>query len=405
MDSYKKLKEEMDSLQTQIEKLNLEKEKVLDPLYEIASEYNNYLGNILPPNISATKNLNLRLTVFEEEVKTMPIADSKKEEILKIIESTKNKIKEKNNQLKNINEKMSNLSPLYEQRRNYILEKIEKIKPLKEEIKELERQIDLHKKYLQKTTWSKKTEDIFINVIEDYQNQINEKTLLISLIVEDEIVAEDISLLSGLDVEPQYKYQEEVIEDVTIDENDVKLTIQIDNNIEDIAISQGDSDIKIPIQVKNNIEDNKEKNPTIKPLKAIFEEKLQDFYSYTSVSEERNNEESVQQERPKQKELSEDQKTTLRKLRNIFEDQTNDIKQDTQISVTKIQQNEDEFEEDFLIDDIHYNYRLQDDIEEEKGLRIKLGLANISSRISKLLPQKEHKTVKRTRELYKKLKK
>ena len=395
MDSYKKLKEEMDSLQEQKEKTNLEIYKLLEPLYEIASEYPDHLSNILPKNISAIneKRINLRLTVFEEEAKTLQVEETKKLKILKLITEIKNEINEKNNQLKIINEKMATLSPVYEQRRNYILEKIEKINPIEEEIKELEKQIDLHKKYLEKTNWSKKIEEVFINVIEDYKNQINEKKLIIRKIVGDETTAEDIKLLSGLEVEPQYKNQEEITEDINISEaaSDIKIPLQIKNNAA--------SDIKIPLQIKNN----KEEMPTTSSLKNIFEEKLKDFYSFTSVPEEEKAEDK--KEEPKPKELSEEQKATLKSLRNIFEDDLRDINSDTHIYNMDMQETYDPFEENYFAEDVHYNPQLQEEVKKEKRLRIKLGLSNLSSRISKLLPEKESMTVKRTRKLYKKLKK
>lgn len=196
MESYIKLKEEMNNLQKELEESQNEKASIFKPLYEIEDKYKDFLEGCLPKNIHSS-TMNLRITVLEEEVKSLRILEEEKEKILNEIINIKDRIRLNSERQQKIEEEIKNTSPVLERRRNYVLEKIEEKEKIENNISEIEKRIGELNTFSIERDWELAICNAINEVVNDYHEKRDYQTGLLGKILSDEDLVNDMEVLSN----------------------------------------------------------------------------------------------------------------------------------------------------------------------------------------------------------------
>ena len=217
MDSYIDLKNKIEDLQEQIEKIQNYKSNIIMPLYEIIDKNKDRLEGVLPKNINAInpKTLILRIDLIEAEIKDLELDEETQRENLNIIHSIKENIIEKNKEQAITKVQINDLNYKLDRRKNYVLEKITEINNSEMKIKELEKQIEKYNNILGMDEWEQSINIAITNVINKYFNELKEENNKLEEIYNEKKLKEDIEFLNPKkqeEIQNEIKIEEEIVE-------------------------------------------------------------------------------------------------------------------------------------------------------------------------------------------------
>lgn len=373
MNSYIEIKQEIEKLEKRLSSKNQERNDLLLPLFKLIKE--NSLNNILPSNLDKynPKNLPLRLTILSEEVEINNLKD--KEQILSEIEDIKRKIIDKNSEQIIENQRIDNMRIKLKERKKYVLSRIPELNSIDKQIEKLQSGIDRRLRILNEGSLEKEEQKIIRQIIDKNIKQIKELEDKKSLIINEKGLYSDIKQIEKEDnLVKKEKTQE--TKKVETPEEVKKSNSEFLDKVENINNSLNDIDSKLNEQIQT-IESKPIQTEEFK-IKEPEQTKKIDL----PLPLENN---SVQKNKPVSFEIEE-----------IKEDVPVDFK----IEETPEQPKNETKElavptsNDLTIVETHSNFLLETKLKLKKGLRIILGLKNITAQ--KLLEIKSKEERKNT---------
>lgn len=349
MNSYIEIKQEIEKLEKRLSSKNQERNDLLLPLFKLIKE--NSLNNILPSNLNKynPKNLPLRLTILSEEVEINNLKD--KEKILSEIEDIKRKIIDKNNEQIIENQRIDNMHIKLKERKEYVLSRIPEINNIDKQIEKLQSGIDRRLKILNEGSLEKEEQRVIREIINKNIKQVNELETRKQLILNEKGLYSDIKQIEKEDnlIKQEDKKDNEEQQDneflkkakninSSLNNIEDKLSEKIQTvDVEPIVTEEQTKKIDIPFPVKqeNKVDDKPLQNN--KPISFEIEEIKEDTPNNIEVEK-----------------LLEQPKNTSQELTVPTSD-------------------------DLTVVETHSNFLLETKLKLKKGLRIILGLKNITA--------------------------
>lgn len=349
MNSYIEIKQEIEKLEKRLSSKNQERNDLLLPLFKLIKEKS--LNNILPSNLDKynPKNLPLRLTILSEEVEINNLKD--KEKILSEIEDIKRKIIDKNNEQIIENQRIDNMRIKLKERKEYVLSRIPEINNIDKQIEKLQSGIDRRLKILNEGSLEKEEQRVIREIINKNIKQVNELETRKQLILNEKGLYSDIKQIEKEDnlIKQEDKKDNEEQQDneflkkvkninSSLNSIEDKLSEKIQTvDVEPIVTEEQTKKIDIPFPVKqeNKVDDKPLQNN--KPISFEIEEIKEDTPNNIEVEK-----------------LLEQPKNTSQELTVPTSD-------------------------DLTIVETHSNFLLETKLKLKKGLRIILGLKNITA--------------------------
>ena len=349
MNSYIEIKQEIKKLEKRLSSKNQERNDLLLPLFKLIKE--NSLNNILPSNLDKynPKNLPLRLTILSEEVEINNLKD--KEKILSEIEDIKRKIIDKNNEQIIENQRIDNMRIKLKERKEYVLSRIPEINNIDKQIEKLQSGIDRRLKILNEGTLEKEEQRVIREIINKNIKQVKELETRKQLILNEKGLYSDIkqiekedNLIKQEDKKDNEEQQDneflKKVKNINSSLNNIedKLSKKIQTvDVEPIVTEEQTKKIDIPFPVKqeNKVDDKPLQNN--KPISFEIEEIKEDTPNNIEVEK-----------------LLEQPKNTSQELTVPTSD-------------------------DLTVVETHSNFLLETKLKLKKGLRIILGLKNITA--------------------------
>lgn len=349
MNSYIEIKQEIEKLEKRLSSKNQERNDLLLPLFKLIKE--NSLNNILPSNLNKynPKNLPLRLTILSEEVEINNLKD--KEKILSEIEDIKRKIIDKNNEQIIENQRIDNMRIKLKERKEYVLSRIPEINNIDKQIEKLQSGIDRRLKILNEGSLEKEEQRVIREIINKNIKQVNELETRKQLILNEKGLYSDIKQIEKEDnlIKQEDKKDNEEQQDneflkkakninSSLNNIEDKLSEKIQTvDVEPIVTEEQTKKIDIPFPVKqeNKVDDKPLQNN--KPISFEIEEIKEDTPNNIEVEK-----------------LLEQPKNTSQELTVPTSD-------------------------DLTVVETHSNFLLETKLKLKKGLRIILGLKNITA--------------------------
>ena len=349
MNSYIEIKQEIEKLEKRLSSKNQERNDLLLPLFKLIKE--NSLNNILPSNLDKynPKNLPLRLTILSEEVEINNLKD--KEKILSKIEDIKRKIIDKNNEQIIENQRIDNMRIKLKERKEYVLSRIPEINNIDKQIEKLQSGIDRRLKILNEGSLEKEEQRVIREIINKNIKQVNELETRKQLILNEKGLYSDIKQIEKEDnlIKQEDKKDNEEQQDneflkkvkninSSLNSIEDKLSEKIQTvDVEPIVTEEQTKKIDIPFPVKqeNKVDDKPLQNN--KPISFEIEEIKEDTPNNIEVEK-----------------LLEQPKNTSQELTVPTSD-------------------------DLTVVETHSNFLLETKLKLKKGLRIILGLKNITA--------------------------
>lgn len=349
MNSYIEIKQEIEKLEKRLSSKNQERNDLLLPLFKLIKE--NSLNNILPSNLDKynPKNLPLRLTILSEEVEINNLKD--KEKILSEIEDIKRKIIDKNNEQIIENQRIDNMRIKLKERKEYVLSRIPEINNIDKQIEKLQSGIDRRLKILNEGSLEKEEQRVIREIINKNIKQVKELETRKQLILNEKGLYSDIKQIEKEDnlIKQEDKKDNEEQQDneflkkvkninSSLNSIEDKLSEKIQTvDVEPIVTEEQTKKIDIPFPVKqeNKVDDKPLQNN--KPISFEIEEIKEDTPNNIEVEK-----------------LQEQQKNTSQELTVPTSD-------------------------DLTVVETHSNFLLETKLKLKKGLRIILGLKNITA--------------------------
>ena len=349
MNSYIEIKQEIEKLEKRLSSKNQERNDLLLPLFKLIKE--NSLNNILPSNLDKynPKNLPLRLTILSEEVEINNLKD--KEKILSEIEDIKRKIIDKNNEQIIENQRIDNMRIKLKERKEYVLSRIPEINNIDKQIEKLQSGIDRRLKILNEGSLEKEEQRVIREIINKNIKQVNELETRKQLILNEKGLYSDIKQIEKEDnlIKQEDKKDNEEQQDneflkkvkninSSLNSIEDKLSEKIQTvDVEPIVTEEQTKKIDIPFPVKQENKVDDKSLPNNKPISFEIEEIKEDTPNNIEVEK-----------------LLEQPKNTSQEL----------------IVPTS---------DDLTIVETHSNFLLETKLKLKKGLRIILGLKNITA--------------------------
>ncbi|MCI7241300.1 MAG: hypothetical protein MR550_01985 [Bacilli bacterium] len=349
MNSYIEIKQEIEKLEKRLSSKNQERNDLLLPLFKLIKE--NSLNNILPSNLDKynPKNLPLRLTILSEEVEINNLKD--KEKILSEIEDIKRKIIDKNNEQIIENQRIDNMRIKLKERKEYVLSRIPEINNIDKQIEKLQSGIDRRLKILNEGSLEKEEQRVIREIINKNIKQVKELETRKQLILNEKGLYSDIKQIEKEDnlIKQEDKKDNEEQQDneflkkakninSSLNSIEDKLSEKIQTvDVEPIVTEEQTKKIDIPFPVKqeNKVDDKPLQNN--KPISFEIEEIKEDTPNNIEVEK-----------------LLEQPKNTSQELTVPTSD-------------------------DLTVVETHSNFLLETKLKLKKGLRIILGLKNITA--------------------------
>lgn len=349
MNSYIEIKQEIEKLEKRLSSKNQERNDLLLPLFKLIKE--NSLNNILPSNLNKynPKNLPLRLTILSEEVEINNLKD--KEKILSEIEDIKRKIIDKNNEQIIENQRIDNMRIKLKERKEYVLSRIPEINNIDKQIEKLQSGINRRLKILNEGSLEKEEQRVIREIINKNIKQVNELETRKQLILNEKGLYSDIKQIEKEDnlIKQEDKKDNEEQQDneflkkakninSSLNNIEDKLSEKIQTvDVEPIVTEEQTKKIDIPFPVKqeNKVDDKPLQNN--KPISFEIEEIKEDTPNNIEVEK-----------------LLEQPKNTSQELTVPTSD-------------------------DLTVVETHSNFLLETKLKLKKGLRIILGLKNITA--------------------------
>lgn len=349
MNSYIEIKQEIEKLEKRLSSKNQERNDLLLPLFKLIKE--NSLNNILPSNLDKynPKNLPLRLTILSEEVEINNLKD--KEKILSEIEDIKRKIIDKNNEQIIENQRIDNMRIKLKERKEYVLSRIPEINNIDKQIEKLQSGIDRRLKILNEGSLEKEEQRVIREIINKNIKQVKELETRKQLILNEKGLYSDIKQIEKEDnlIKQEDKKDNEEQQDneflkkakninSSLNNIEDKLSEKIQTvDVEPIVTEEQTKKIDIPFPVKqeNKVDDKPLQNN--KPISFEIEEIKEDTPNNIEVEK-----------------LLEQPKNTSQELTVPTSD-------------------------DLTVVETHSNFLLETKLKLKKGLRIILGLKNITA--------------------------
>lgn len=371
MNSYIEIKQEIEKLEKRLSSKNQERNDLLLPLFKLIKD--NGLNNVLPSNLDnyLPKNLPLRLTILSEEVEINNLKD--KEKILSEIEDIKRKIIDKNNEQIIENQRIDNMRIKLKERKEYVLSRIPEINDIDKQIEKLQSGIDRRLKILNEGSLEKEEQRVIREIINKNIKQVKELETRKQLILNEKGLYSDIK---QIEKEDNLVKKEETKEDKKVNTNSEqqKPNSKFLNKIENI-------------------------NSSLNKIEDTLDEKIQ-----TAEIQHSKVEDPIIKEQAKKIDLSIPIKEEPIKKSNPISFEIEEIKEDTpnNIKVEEVPElpNSESKEltvpnsNDLTVVETHSNFLLETKLKLKKGLRIILGLKNITAQ--KLLEIKARAEKKNT---------
>lgn len=356
MNSYIEIKQEIEKLEKRLSSKNQERNDLLLPLFKLIKD--NGLNNVLPSNLDnyLPKNLPLRLTILSEEVETNNLKD--KEKILSEIEDIKRKIIDKNNEQIIENQRIDNMRIKLKERKEYVLSRIPEINDIDKQIEKLQSGIDRRLKILNEGSLEKEEQRVIREIINKNIKQVKELETRKQLILNEKGLYSDIK---QIEKEDNLVKKEKTKEDKKVNTNSEqqKPNSKFLNKIENI-------------------------NSSLNKIEDTLDEKIQ-----TAEIQHSKVEDPIIKEQAKKIDLSIPIKEEPIKKSNPISFEIEEIKEDTpnNIKVEEVPElpNSESKEltvpnsNDLTVVETHSNFLLETKLKLKKGLRIILGLKNITA--------------------------
>lgn len=368
MNSYIEIKQEIEKLEKRLSSKNQERNDLLLPLFKLIKD--NGLNNVLPSNLDnyLPKNLPLRLTILSEEVEINNLKD--KEKILSEIEDIKRKIIDKNNEQIIENQRIDNMRIKLKERKEYVLSRIPEINDIDKQIEKLQSGIDRRLKILNEGSLEKEEQRVIREIINKNIKQVKELETRKQLILNEKGLYSDIK---QIEKEDNLVKKEEIKEDKKVNTNSEqqKPNSKFLNKIENI-------------------------NSSLNKIEDTLDEKIQ-----TAEIQHSKVEDPIIKEQAKKIDLSIPIKEEPIKKSNPISFEIEEIKEDTpnNIKVEEVPElpNSESKEltvpnsNDLTVVETHSNFLLETKLKLKKGLRIILGLKNITAQKLLEIKAKEEK--------------
>ena len=368
MNSYIEIKQEIEKLEKRLSSKNQERNDLLLPLFKLIKD--NGLNNVLPSNLDnyLPKNLPLRLTILSEEVEINNLKD--KEKILSEIEDIKRKIIDKNNEQIIENQRIDNMRIKLKERKEYVLSRIPEINDIDKQIEKLQSGIDRRLKILNEGSLEKEEQRVIREIINKNIKQVKELETRKQLILNEKGLYSDIK---QIEKEDNLVKKEETKEDKKVNTNSEqqKPNSKFINKIENI-------------------------NSSLNKIEDTLDEKIQ-----TAEIQHSKVEDPIIKEQAKKIDLSIPIKEEPIKKSNPISFEIEEIKEDTpnNIKVEEVPElpNSESKEltvpnsNDLTVVETHSNFLLETKLKLKKGLRIILGLKNITAQKLLEIKAKEEK--------------
>ena len=356
MNSYIEIKQEIEKLEKRLSSKNQERNDLLLPLFKLIKD--NGLNNVLPSNLDnyLPKNLPLRLTILSEEVEINNLKD--KEKILSEIEDIKRKIIDKNNEQIIENQRIDNMRIKLKERKEYVLSRIPEINDIDKQIEKLQSGIDRRLKILNEGSLEKEEQRVIREIINKNIKQVKELETRKQLILNEKGLYSDIK---QIEKEDNLVKKEETKEDKKVNTNSEqqKPNSKFLNKIENI-------------------------NSSLNKIEDTLDEKIQ-----TAEIQHSKVEDPIIKEQAKKIDLSIPIKEEPIKKSNPISFEIEEIKEDTpnNMKVEEVPElpNSESKEltvpnsNDLTVVETHSNFLLETKLKLKKGLRIILGLKNITA--------------------------
>lgn len=356
MNSYIEIKQEIEKLEKRLSSKNQERNDLLLPLFKLIKD--NGLNNVLPSNLDnyLPKNLPLRLTILSEEVEINNLKD--KEKKLSEIEDIKRKIIDKNNEQIIENQRIDNMRIKLKERKEYVLSRIPEINDIDKQIEKLQSGIDRRLKILNEGSLEKEEQRVIREIINKNIKQVKELETRKQLILNEKGLYSDIK---QIEKEDNLVKKEETKEDKKVNTNSEqqKPNSKFLNKIENI-------------------------NSSLNKIEDTLDEKIQ-----TAEIQHSKVEDPIIKEQAKKIDLSIPIKEEPIKKSNPISFEIEEIKEDTpnNIKVEEVPElpNSESKEltvpnsNDLTVVETHSNFLLETKLKLKKGLRIILGLKNITA--------------------------
>ncbi len=368
MNSYIEIKQEIEKLEKRLSSKNQERNDLLLPLFKLIKD--NGLNNVLPSNLDnyLPKNLPLRLTILSEEVEINNLKD--KEKILSEIEDIKRKIIDKNNEQIIENQRIDNMRIKLKERKEYVLSRIPEINDIDKQIEKLQSGIDRRLKILNEGSLEKEEQRVIREIINKNIKQVKELETRKQLILNEKGLYSDIK---QIEKEDNLVKKEETKEDKKVNTNSEqqKPNSKFLNKIENI-------------------------NSSLNKIEDTLDEKIQ-----TAEIQHSKVEDPIIKEQAKKIDLSIPIKEEPIKKSNPISFEIEEIKEDTpnNMKVEEVPElpNSESKEltvpnsNDLTVVETHSNFLLETKLKLKKGLRIILGLKNITAQKLLEIKAKEEK--------------
>lgn len=356
MNSYIEIKQEIEKLEKRLSSKNQERNDLLLPLFKLIKD--NGLNNVLPSNLDnyLPKNLPLRLTILSEEVEINNLKD--KEKILSEIEDIKRKIIDKNNEQIIENQRIDNMRIKLKERKEYVLSRIPEINDIDKQIEKLQSGIDRRLKILNEGSLEKEEQRVIREIINKNIKQVKELETRKQLILNEKGLYSDIK---QIEKEDNLVKKEETKEDKKVNTNSEqqKPNSKFLNKIENI-------------------------NSSLNKIEDTLDEKIQ-----TAEIQHSKVEDPIIKEQAKKIDLSIPIKEEPIKKSSPISFEIEEIKEDTpnNMKVEEVPElpNSESKEltvpnsNDLTVVETHSNFLLETKLKLKKGLRIILGLKNITA--------------------------
>lgn len=353
MNSYIEIKQEIEKLEKRLSSKNQERNDLLLPLFKLIKD--NGLNNVLPSNLDnyLPKNLPLRLTILSEEVEINNLSD--KVTILSEIEDIKRKIIDKNNEQIIEIQRIDNMRTKLKERKEYVLSRIPEINNIDKQIEKLQSGIDRRLKILNEGSLEKEEQRVIREIINKNIKQVKELETRKQLILNEKGLYSDIK---QIEKEDNLVKKEETKEDKKDNEE------QQDNEFLKKAKNINSS--------LNNIEDKlSEKIQTVDVEPIVTKEQTKKIDIPFPVKQENKvDDKPLQNNKPISFEIEEIKEDTPN---NIEVERTPEQPKNTSQELTV------PTSDDLTVVETHSNFLLETKLKLKKGLRIILGLKNITA--------------------------
>lgn len=353
MNSYIEIKQEIEKLEKRLSSKNQERNDLLLPLFKLIKD--NGLNNVLPSNLDnyLPKNLPLRLTILSEEVEINNLSD--KVTILGQIENTKRKIIDKNNEQIIEIQRIDNMRTKLKERKEYVLSRIPEINNIDKQIEKLQSGIDRRLKILNEGSLEKEEQRVIREIINKNIKQVKELETRKQLILNEKGLYSDIK---------QIEKEDNLVKKEETKENKKDNEEQQDNEFLKKAKNINSS--------LNNIEDKLSEKIQIVDVEPIVtkEQTKKIDIPFPVKQENKVDDKPLQNNKPISFEIEEIKEDTPN---NIEVERTPEQPKNTSQELTV------PTSDDLTVVETHSNFLLETKLKLKKGLRIILGLKNITA--------------------------